>query len=91
MYLVYRVYSFLDFLLFSFFHPSGLNTRNRKQTKERAPSEKKKDELDKLRKNPLYLGIRYGNIWDYDMGKELGKPEFIAGLKELAKNGRLMC
>ena len=47
-------------------------------------------ELDKLRKNPLYLGIRYGNIWDYDMGKELGKPEFIAGLKELAKNGMIM-
>ncbi len=47
-------------------------------------------ELDKLRKNPLYLGIRYGNIWGYDIGNELGKPEFIAGLKELAKNGMIM-
>ncbi|MCX6613129.1 MAG: amidohydrolase family protein [Acidobacteria bacterium] len=46
--------------------------------------------LDKLRKNPLYLGIRYGNIWGYDIGKELGKPEFIAGLKELAKNGMIL-
>lgn len=47
-------------------------------------------ELDKLRKNSLYLGIRYGNIWGYDIGNELGKPEFIAGLKELAKNGMIM-
>ncbi len=47
-------------------------------------------ELDKLRKNPLYLGIRYGNIWGYDIGNELGKPEFISGLKELAKNGMIM-
>jgi len=47
-------------------------------------------ELDRLRKNPLYLGIRYGNIWGYDIAKELDKPEFIAGLKELAKGGMIM-
>lgn len=47
-------------------------------------------ELDRHRKNPLFLGIRYGNIWGYDIGKELGKPEFIAGLKELAQQGMIL-
>lgn len=49
-----------------------------------------KAELDRHRKNPLFLGIRYGNIWGYDIGKELGKPEFIAGLKELAQQGMIL-
>ena len=41
-------------------------------------------EFERLRKNPLYLGIRYGNLWGRDLGTELKKPEFVAGLKELA-------
>jgi L-fuconolactonase len=49
-----------------------------------------KAELDRHRKNPLFLGIRYGNIWGYDIGNELGKPEFIAGLKELAQQGMIL-
>lgn len=49
-----------------------------------------KAELDKHAKNPMYLGIRYGNIWGYDIGKELGKPEFIDGLKELASRGLIL-
>ncbi|MEO5953591.1 MAG: amidohydrolase family protein [Chloroflexia bacterium] len=55
------------------------------------PGEKNfRTELDKVGKNPLFLGIRYGNIWGYDIGKELGKPEFIAGLKELAQRGMIL-
>jgi len=49
-----------------------------------------RSEFNRLRKNPLFLGIRYGNIWGYDIGNELGKPEFIAGLKELAKAGMIL-
>lgn len=47
-------------------------------------------ELDRYAKNPLFLGIRYGNIWGYDIGKELSKPEFVAGLKELAGRGMIL-
>lgn len=43
--------------------------------------------LDQLHKNPLWLGIRYGNLWDRDLGKSLSKPEFVAGLKALADAG----
>ncbi|WP_031497981.1 amidohydrolase family protein [Bryobacter aggregatus] len=40
--------------------------------------------LDTFTKNPLYLGIRYGNLWGTDLGTELKKPEFVAGLKDFA-------
>jgi len=41
-------------------------------------------QLDTLHKNPLFRGIRYGNLWDRDFTAMLNKPEFIAGLKALA-------
>jgi L-fuconolactonase len=41
-------------------------------------------QLERFQRNPLFRGIRYGNIWDRDLGRELGKPEFVAGLRELA-------
>jgi predicted TIM-barrel fold metal-dependent hydrolase len=41
-------------------------------------------QLDHFHKNPLFRGIRYGNIWDRDLSTMVGKPEFIAGLKALA-------
>ena len=44
-----------------------------------------KQRLDRLAKNPLYRGIRYGYLWDRDLGKALKKPEFVSGLKELAR------
>jgi predicted TIM-barrel fold metal-dependent hydrolase len=40
--------------------------------------------LDRYHRNPLFRGIRYGNLWGRDIGAELSKPEFIAGLKRLA-------
>jgi L-fuconolactonase len=43
--------------------------------------------LEQLHRNPLFLGIRYGNLWGRDLGKEISKPEFIAGLKLLAGAG----
>ncbi len=47
-------------------------------------------QLDRFRANPLFLGIRYGNIWDRDLGKEIAKPEFVAGLRLLAKAGLVL-
>jgi L-fuconolactonase len=41
-------------------------------------------QLERLHKNPLFRGIRYGNLWGRDLGNEISKPRFIAGLKLLA-------
>jgi L-fuconolactonase len=40
-------------------------------------------QLEGLHKNPLYLGIRYGNLWGRNLADELDKPEFRAGIKLL--------
>ncbi|HLJ16428.1 MAG TPA: amidohydrolase family protein [Bryobacteraceae bacterium] len=40
--------------------------------------------LERFHKNPLFRGIRYGNLWGRDLGAELSKPEFVRGLKDLA-------
>src|SRR6202790_4303368 len=37
--------------------------------------------LERYHRNPLFRGIRYGNLWGRDISAELRKPEFIAGLK----------
>ncbi|HWA09589.1 MAG TPA: amidohydrolase family protein [Opitutaceae bacterium] len=44
-------------------------------------------QLDRFHRNPLFRGIRYGNLWGRDLGAELAKPEFVAGLKALADAG----
>jgi predicted TIM-barrel fold metal-dependent hydrolase len=44
-------------------------------------------ELERLHANPLFLGIRYGNLWNRDLGADRKQPEFIAGLKRLAEFG----
>jgi len=41
--------------------------------------------LERYHRNPLFRGIRYGNLWGRNIGTELSKPEFIAGLKLLAE------
>lgn len=46
--------------------------------------------LDKLHRNPLFLGIRYGNLWGRDIGPELSRPDFISGLKLLAEAGLVL-
>jgi L-fuconolactonase len=48
------------------------------------------NELDRLHKNPLFLGIRYGNIWDRDLSIDAKKPEFMPGLKMLADRGLVL-
>jgi len=43
--------------------------------------------LERFHRNPLFRGIRYGNLWGRDLGAELSKPDFIADLKMLADAG----
>lgn len=44
-------------------------------------------QLERLHQNPLFLGIRYGNLWNRDLSVDSKKPEFIAGLRKLAAAG----
>ena len=41
--------------------------------------------LDRLSRSPLFLGIRYGNLWNRDLYAAVQCPEFIAGVKTLAQ------
>jgi L-fuconolactonase len=40
--------------------------------------------LERYHKNPLFRGIRYGNLWGRDITKQSANPDFIGGLKLLA-------
>jgi L-fuconolactonase len=43
--------------------------------------------LERLHRNPLFLGIRFGNIWGWDLGNELASPAFLSDMKMLADAG----
>ena len=52
-------------------------------------------QLERFHANPLFRGIRYGNLWPRDtghddLGKALAKPEFVQGLKLLAQAGLVL-
>jgi len=40
--------------------------------------------LDRYHKNPLFRGIRYGNLWGRDITKQSTNSDFLNGLKRLA-------
>jgi L-fuconolactonase len=44
-------------------------------------------ELDRLHANPLFVGIRYGNLWDRDLSLDWRKPGFVSDLRKLASAG----
>ena len=46
--------------------------------------------LDRLHRSPLFLGIRYGNLWNRDLGAAVRNPAFVAGLKLLAQAGAVL-
>jgi predicted TIM-barrel fold metal-dependent hydrolase len=48
------------------------------------------EDLDRLHANPLFLGIRYGNLWDRDLAVDAKKPDFIPGVKMLAERGLVL-
>ncbi|MFL6415114.1 MAG: amidohydrolase family protein, partial [Bryobacteraceae bacterium] len=41
--------------------------------------------LAQLANDPLFCGIRYGNLWDRDLGERISEPAFIADCKRLAE------
>jgi L-fuconolactonase len=43
--------------------------------------------LERFRKNRLFLGIRYGNLWGRDFSAEVKRPEFINDVKLLSSAG----
>ena len=47
-------------------------------------------DLERLRGNSLFLGIRYGNLWNRDLAADLENPGFIEGLKALARAGLVL-
>jgi len=49
-----------------------------------------RSQLDRFHKNPLFRGIRYGNLWGHDLAIEIAKPELISGLKALADAGLVL-
>jgi predicted TIM-barrel fold metal-dependent hydrolase len=44
-------------------------------------------DLERLHGDQLFLGIRYGNLWNRDLSVDLENPGFIDGLKALAQAG----
>ena len=40
-----------------------------------------KEYLDRYHKNKLFLGIRYGNLWGYNLVDQVSNPKFIEGLR----------
>jgi L-fuconolactonase len=44
-------------------------------------------QLERFHRNPLFRGIRYGNLWGRNLTAEIAKPEFISDLKLLSKAG----
>lgn len=45
-------------------------------------------DLDALADEPLFLGLRYGNLWDRDLLLDQARPGFIDSLRQLAATGR---
>jgi L-fuconolactonase len=46
--------------------------------------------LERFHKNPLYRGIRCGNLWNYDFVGQVENEKFIDGLKLLARAGLVL-
>jgi L-fuconolactonase len=49
-----------------------------------------RNQFERLHRNPLFRGIRYGNLWGRDLGKDLSKPGFVSDLKLLAAAGLVL-
>lgn len=46
--------------------------------------------LDRFTRNPLFRGIRYGNLWGRDLAGEMAKPDFIPNVRALADAGLVL-
>jgi L-fuconolactonase len=41
--------------------------------------------LERHHRNPLFRGIRYGNLWNYNLSEQVQNPKFVDGLRLLAQ------
>jgi predicted TIM-barrel fold metal-dependent hydrolase len=46
--------------------------------------------LERFAKNPLYRGIRYGNLWGYNLPAQLDNPVFIDNVKLMVQHDLVM-
>lgn len=49
-----------------------------------------RQQLERFQRNPLFGGIRYGNLWDRDLSGQLANPRFVADLRFLAQAGLVL-
>ncbi len=49
-----------------------------------------RDHLQRFAKDPLFRGIRYGNLWGRDLGPKVSDASFIADLKFLAESNLVL-
>lgn len=47
-------------------------------------------DLEQLSTEPLFLGLRYGNLWDRDLLEDQQRPGFMDGMRQLADYGRCL-
>jgi L-fuconolactonase len=47
-------------------------------------------DLDRLHRDPLFLGIRYGNLWKRDLAVDMNRADFIPGLTAVAQAGLVL-
>lgn len=45
------------------------------------------NELERLHKDPLFLGLRYGNLWSRNLVDDVKRPGFLDGLKLVSQAG----
>ena len=44
-------------------------------------------QVERFQRNPLFRGIRYGNLWNRDLAKAIAQPTFLSAMKALAHAG----
>ena len=49
-----------------------------------------RQQLEHFQRNPLFRGIRYGNLWNRDLSNQLSNPRFVSDLHFLAQAGLVL-
>jgi L-fuconolactonase len=49
-----------------------------------------RQQLERFQRNSLFRGIRYGNLWDSDLSRQLSNPKVVSDLKFLAQTGLVL-
>ena len=47
-------------------------------------------QLERFHRNPLFRGIRYGNLWGRNLGEQISRPDFVSDLRALADAGLVL-